>query len=84
VKVSAAQLTTPVTIGVQAPATFKATLSSQLLSPPWDSAGLRLTALTGTSLGMHTVIVQLGDVKFDVKVNVVSEIHRGYLPLVRG
>jgi beta-mannanase len=83
VKVSGAQLTTPVTIGVQVPSTFKATLSSQLLSPPLDSAALRLTALTGTSLGMHTVVVQVGDVKLDVKVNVVSVIRRVYLPLAR-
>jgi hypothetical protein len=84
VKVSAAQFDTPVTISVQAPSTFQTTLSSQLLSPPLGSAVLRLTALTGTPLRMHTVIVQLGNVNFNVEVNVVSVIHRSYLPLVRG
>ena len=83
VQVSAAQFDSPITIGVQVPPTLKATLSSQLLVPPLDSAVLRLTALTGTPLGMHTAIVQLGDVKFDVDVHVVSAVYREYLPLVR-
>ena len=83
VRVSAEQFDSPVTIGVQVPSTLKATLSSQLLLPPSDSAVLRLTTLTGTPLGMHTVIVQLGDTQFRVEVNVVSAVYRGYLPIVR-
>ena len=83
VRVFAGLFDSPVTIEVQVPPTLKATLSSQLLLPPLDSAVLRLTTLTDTPLGMHTVIVQLGDTEFRVEVNVVSTVYRGYLPIVR-
>ncbi len=83
VQVSAAQFDTPLVINVHAPLTFRTTLSSQPLLPRFDSAVLRLTALTDTLLGVHTVIVWLGNVQFNVEVEVLPVVHRTYAPLVR-